>query len=381
MKQLLLGTTALVATGLMVGEAFAADNTVKLGFGGRYLGAAGMVFSQDSDDDTVEDSRDHVFKQDIEVHFRGEGVLDNGLTVGARIELEGQNQSGDQIDESFAFLSGGFGEVRFGDTGEALGQMCYLVPSASSMFGADSPNFNFSNAGVNGYGATNGTCYGIDDKATKIVYFTPNFAGFSFAASYTPDDTEDTRNTTSGFAGRNDNNPGQFSETWSVAGNFSTDWNGFNIAAGAGYSMANDIELPEGLDDDSDDVTELNAYAQVGFSGFTIGGAYRLRDFNIDSNGLGFVSRDGENQVYGAGVTYNFDPWTVGIGWTHGDYEVKGGSDSEDENHDDFVATGSYALGPGVAIDGMAEYSDYNGDDNEEDYNAWAAGLGLVVRF
>jgi len=375
MKQILLGTTALVATGLMVGEAFAADNTVKLGFGGRYLGAAGMVFSQDSDDSTVDDSRDHVFKQDIEVHFRGEGVLDNGLTVGARIELEGQHQGGDQIDETFAFLSGGFGEVRFGDTGEALGQMCYLVPSASSMFGADSPNFNFSNAGVNGYGATNGTCYGIDDKSTKIVYFTPNFAGFSFAASYTPDDTEDTRNTTAGFATRNDNNFGQFSETFSVAGNFVTDWNGFNLALGGGFSMANDVELPEGVDDQSDDVKEYNAYAQVGFSGFTVGGAFRYRDFNLHTFGP-----DGQNMVYGAGVTYNFDPWTVGIGWTHGDYEVED-TDNDDDKHDDFVATGSYALGPGVAIDGMAEYSDYSGDEGDDDYNAWAAGLGLVVRF
>src|SRR5215213_4226159 len=113
MKKILLGSTALVATGLLVGEAYAADNTVKLGFGGRYLGAAGYVISQDSDDALVDDSRDHVFKQDIEVHFRGEGVLDNGLTVGARIELEGQNQDGDQIDESFAFISGGFGELRF----------------------------------------------------------------------------------------------------------------------------------------------------------------------------------------------------------------------------------------------------------------------------
>jgi len=359
MKQILLGTTALVATGLLVGEAYAADNTVKLGFGGRYLGAAGYIISQDSDDDTVDDSRDHVFKQDIEVHFRGEGVLDNGLTVGARIELEGQNQDSDQIDESFAFISGGFGELRFGDTAEALAQMCYLVPSASSMFGPDSPNFNFSNAGVNGYNATNGTCYGLDDKSTKVVYFTPNFAGFSFAVSYTPDDTEDTRNTTGpGFAGRNDNNPGQLSENLSVAGNFVTDWNGFSIAVGAGYSMANDVEHLEGLDDESDDVTELDAYAQVGFAGFTVGGAYSLRDFNIDT-GAGV---NGQNQVYGAGLTYNFDPWTVGVGWTHGDYEVEDGDDDSD-NHDDIVATGSYALGPGVAIDGMAEYSDYNGDD------------------
>jgi outer membrane protein OmpU len=375
MKRILLGTTAILATGSFAVPASAADNTVKLGFGGRYLGAAGYVISQDSDDEFVEDSRDHVFKQDIEVHFQGEGVLDNGLTVGARIELEGQHQDGDQIDESFAFISGGFGELRFGDTPEASYQLCYLVPSASSMFGADSPDFNFSNAGVNGYASTNGTCYGIDDKATKVVYFTPELGGFRFAVSYAPDDTEDTRNTTGpGFATRNDNNLGQFSETVSVAGQYVADWNGFNIALGGGYAAANDAELPLGTDDGNDDAYEINAYAQVGFAGFTVGGALRYRDFDLET-----IDVQGQNQVYGVGVTYNFDPWTVGLGWTHGDYELED-TDDDDDEHDDIVATGSYALGPGVAIDAMAEYSNYDGDDSE-DYEGWATGLGLVIRF
>jgi hypothetical protein len=78
-------------------------------------------------------------------------VLDNGLTVGARVELEGQTSS-DQIDAVYAYFSGGFGEIRFGDTGEAMAQLCYVAPTASGIFGADSPNFNFSNAGVAGNG-------------------------------------------------------------------------------------------------------------------------------------------------------------------------------------------------------------------------------------
>jgi len=83
-----------------------------------------------------------------------------------------------------------------------MAQLCYLVRALRPSFGADSPNFNFSNAGINGYGATNGTCYGVDDKSTKIVYFSPNFAGFSFAASFTPDGTEDTHNTFNGAGTR-----------------------------------------------------------------------------------------------------------------------------------------------------------------------------------
>src|SRR5215470_16141981 len=152
MKKALLGTTALIAGGLAVGDAYAADG-VKLSIGGRYMGAAGVLFGEDSDVPGFEDAtRNYVFKQDVEVYFLGETVLDNGLTVGARVELEGQTQSGDQIDAVYAYFSGGFGELRFGDTGEAMTQLCYLVPSASAIFGADSPNFNFSNAGVGGAG-------------------------------------------------------------------------------------------------------------------------------------------------------------------------------------------------------------------------------------
>jgi hypothetical protein len=390
MKKALLGTTALIAAGLAVGDAYAADG-VKLSIGGRYMGAAGVTFD-DSDVPGLDDTwRDYVFKQDVEVYFAGETVLDNGLTVGARVELEGQT-SGDQIDAVYAYFSGGFGEIRFGDTSEALGQMCYLVPSASGIFGADSPNFNFSNAGITGYGATNGTCYGVDDKSTKLVYFSPNFAGFSFAASFTPDNTEDTRNTVDGAATRFDNDPGQNSQNLSVAGNFSHDFNGVNLVVGGGGTWSFDRE---GDGNVTDERSDYNAYAQVGFSGFTIGGAFGYRN-NVTSGG-------GDSIIYGGGITYNWDAWTVGLGYTHGRYEAAAGdlafaagggvatvfntNDIVDDSNV-FSLTASYALGPGIQIDGVLEYYDYQGDEDggvpefaDRDYTGFAFGLGTLISF
>jgi len=396
MKKALLGTTALIAAGLAVGDAYAADG-VKLSIGGRYMGAAGVVFD-DSDVPGLDDTwRNYVFKQDVEVYFLGETVLDNGLTVGARVELEGQT-SGDQIDAVYAYFSGGFGEIRFGDTGEAMAQLCYLVPSASAIFGADSPNFNFSNQGVAGYGATNGTCYGLDDKSTKIVYFSPNFAGFSFAASFTPDNTEDTRNTlgTSAISGlggaatRFKIDTGQNSENLSVAGNFTHDFNGINLVVGGGGTWSFDRE-----NSPNDERHDYNAYAQVGFSGFTVGGAFGYR---------GNRGGDGSDDlVWGGGVTYNWDAWTVGLGYTHATYEIvqpggvigstTGGagtpvavtstSDVVDYSNI-FSLTASYALGPGIQIDGVVEYYDYQADDeqgSDRDYTGFAFGLGTLISF
>jgi predicted porin len=394
MKKLLLGSTALVAAGLMAGEAYAADG-VKLGIGGRYMGAAGINAIQDFEDNSGnEHPRSYVFKQDVEVYFLGETTLDNGLTVGARIELEGQ-ASGDQIDAVWAYFSGGFGEIRFGDTSEALAQLCYLVPSASGIFGADSPNFNFSNNAFTGlgYAATNGTCYGVDDKSTKIVYFSPNFGGFSFAASFTPDNTEDTRNTLGGFGTRSSEDLGQNSENLSVGAQFTHDFNGVNLALGGGGTWSFDREGGS----DTDERHDYNAYAQVGFSGFTIGGALGIRQ-NRGGDGS-------DDLVWGAGVTYNWDAWTVGFGYSHGRYElfqpgatftfidsagatttVTALSDVVDDSNI-FSLTASYALGPGIQIDAVAEYYQYQGDGDDfplgadRDFEGFSVGLGTLIQF
>ena len=402
MKHLLLGTTALVAAGLMVGEAYAADG-VKLGIGGRYYGAYGSHF--DTQDGAVEDAnvdRGDVVKQDIEVHFAGEVVLDNGLTVGARSELEGQ-VSADQIDAAFAYLSGGFGEFRLGDTADALAQLCYVSPSGTrigpggGMFGAESATFVFHNVGFAGYGATNGTCYGISSNATKLVYFSPTFGGFHFALSYAPDGTEDTRNTLGGLGTRSDSDtPFQDSEIYSVAASFAQDFNGVNVAVGGGATWSMDPEGESGLIDvgDVDGREEYQAYAQVGFGlgdgTITVGGAWALRA-NLRDNivlvgtDVAAVDDTNDDEIYAAGVTYGIDAWTIGASASWGFYEsVCGGAgDNCADEHEAYVIDGVYALGPGIGIGAMVGYDEYEDDDGDDsdDYDAITGGMGIFIGF
>ena len=378
MKKILLGSTALVAAGLIAGHAEAADG-VKLSLGGYYRGAAGVMF--DDYDGALagleDDLRDYVFKQDVEVHFSGETTLDNGLKIGAVIQLEGQTST-DQIDEVYAFFSGGWGEVRFGDDDEALTAMCSITPSAATNFGPDSPFFNFSNSGLGGYAATNGTCYGVDGDSTKVIYFSPNFGGFSFGVSFTPDNTQDTRNTVSLAGTRFETNPGQNSENISIAANFNHDFNGvtLNLGGGATWSLDREGNPPGGPDERQD----YQGYASVSFFGFTIGGAVEDR-VNFDSSG-------DDHLVFGAGVTYNWDAWTVGLGWTHGDYELAQAtgvtltSDAE-ANYDVFALTAAYALGPGIQLDGVVEWDtqDTNAGPLTNDYDGISFGLGTLISF
>ena len=60
--------------------------------------------------------------------------------------------------------------------------------------------------------------------------------------------------------------------------------------------------------------------------------------------------------VYGAGATHAWSGWTVGLGWTRGDYEGVTGANGVgpfDADHDIFSATVSYELGPGISLDSV----------------------------
>src|SRR4029453_13739262 len=102
----------------------------------------------------------------------------------------------------------------------------------------------------------------------KIVYFSPALWGFQFAASFAPDNTEDTRNTVDGAATRPDNDEGQNSETLSLGLNFQQRFGAFDVIAGGGATHSFQKEFnPNNIDP----ATGYNAYARLEWSGFTFG--------------------------------------------------------------------------------------------------------------
>src|SRR4030095_2287266 len=105
----LLGSTALFVAGLMANTAMAADG-IKLGVGGFFREAYMVTFDDDSEGELGNERNTDGFFNDAEIHFTGSTVLDNGLEVGARVELEGEDDDSDQIDEAWVYFSGGFGE-------------------------------------------------------------------------------------------------------------------------------------------------------------------------------------------------------------------------------------------------------------------------------
>jgi predicted porin len=108
-----------------------------------------------------------------------------------------------------------------------------------------------------------------------------------------------------------------------------------------------------------------------------LGAATELRE-NLGTDG-------GDQWVVAAGATFGWEAWTIGLGWSRGDYEGAVGVNGVgpfNARHDIYAFTASYALGPGIILDGVVEHSDYDSDDPAgPDHQGLAAGIGTLIRF
>ena len=127
MKKLLLSSAA-VAMGL----AFAAPaqaQGVTLDLGGHMKGYVGYV---DQDTNAGTENRELDIFRETEIHFTGETTLDNGLTVGFHAEADADGADGFNLDESYAYFSGSWGRVNFGEEDGAAYLLQVAAPSADS---------------------------------------------------------------------------------------------------------------------------------------------------------------------------------------------------------------------------------------------------------
>ena len=126
---------------------------------------------------------------------------------------------------------------------------------------------------------------------------------------------------------------------------------------------------------------DSNAYFQVKYGGLTIGAAMEYRQ-NFGYFGIPDYA---DQLVFGAGATYNWDAWTVGLGWTRGDYQKvisPNGAGPFNATYDDVALTASYALATGISVDGLIEYARYKSNDAAgPDYTGVGIGIGTAITF
>lgn len=369
MKKILLGSTAMIAAGTMLGGQ--ANAQIELGLGGYMQQWFGYA-SQDSVPGTgtnAGDSGDYDgfnSASDTEVHFIGSTTLDNGLKFGVNIQLEG-NTSGDQIDESYLFVDGSFGRVEMGSENSAQYKMQYAAPDVGiGLNSGDQTNWvSYSGVGGTngsfrtGFGSTFVEVAGAND-ARGLTYYTPRFAGFQVGATYRPNTNEDAN-------GPVDRDATNVTDIGSFGINYVQSFGGFDVAVAGGYGFGSG-------NGNNDDPSAWSAGLNVGFAGFTLGGSYAQTK---DNPGLG------DTTGWDAGVSYGTGPWAVSLAWFHGERSDAGATFNEAKTNT-YHLSSSYALGPGIKVAGTLGYmkiDDEGGPIDGEDNKAWYIVAGPNLSF
>ncbi len=327
MKKLILGTSAIVAASTLAASPTLAAEKIKLGLSG-YLQTSFVVADYDTGDQLPTNIRN-----EGEVHFTGETTLDNGLTFGVNIQLEART-TGDQVDETYMYVSGAFGRINVGSENSAAYLMHYASPNPVIAW-----NLNDPNAEAGGFTTPATAPTEVSDK-DKITYFTPRFSGFQFGASYTPDADWETG---TGFSPSDAiKDEGAADEAYSIGANYTGNLGSVELNASLGYDLITRTT--------SDDTDEISAGFNVGVAGFTVGAAYKFTDNDSGTD-------DRERHDYNVGVSYGQGPWSVGIQYAGVDLD-----DAADGHLDAFVVGGNYILGPGITAFGGVQY--FSGEDD-----------------
>jgi predicted porin len=376
MKRFLLGSTALVGAATIASTAQASDG-VKLDVGGFFQTVYQGVFDNKSGNHFGDHRNADHFTHNAEVWFKGETTLDNGLTVGARIELEAENAN-DQIDKSFVYWSGGFGKVQIGSQDGPIGGYCLLPPGATANFSAFSPNVWGSNDPV----GSNAACIDVLGNSQSILYTTPTFGGFQLRLGYTPsNNAEDYTQQGVNNAGTPSNPDGTAHHSFAAYATYSYAGDNWGVDWGGGGSWQG--KFNQGNGDNAGKSSAYQTGLNLTFGNFGVGGVMEYFDTGGDDNNA---------LVVGGGVSYGIDAWTVGLQGSHGHYDGSGpaltfaSNPGGSRNLNRVILTGNYALGPGVDLDAELGYSWFHdtgdaADSDTDKYHAVSVAVGSKLTF
>lgn len=344
MKKILLGATALSLVA-MAGAASAQSvtaSTFNARVGGFFFGGFGVISGDKADSDTT-------IVADSEIIFNFTLTADNGLTFGAKAEIE--NNGGPQTsDEYVAFVSGSFGRFEIGAEDGAHDQLIGGVPGGSFANAGAATGFLFD-YNSSGNPATVADTKGIrTGDALKVTYISPRIAGFQVGASWANEPE-------AGGVGRVATNVGTDTTAYELGANYQNTFGDISVRVAAGFT-----DFSQQFSTVND-----NSYAfqaQVGYAGFTVGGRYGYTNKRTGTDAEGF----------GVGADYNTGPWTFGLAY---------GMVTKGTGDDDYGISAEvlYALAPGVRVAGVLEYADGEGNNAGVSDDAFVAGVWLGLNF
>ncbi|RED51347.1 porin [Aestuariispira insulae] len=363
MRKTLLATSALIAAGVLSGQAMA-EVKLTISGGAKYeidfvsddAGSGGT----EVDDQSVKEGR-----SSTQIFFTAENTADNGLTYGYKLDLRPNStadSSAPNTDESYMYFSGNWGTFHIGQDDNVIDNQ--VVTGADVLAGA---------AGFDGSIGTRGSHIGTakvaPDLATsegddsKVAYYSPKFSGFQVAVSYAPE---------VGGASTRDN-------IVASAINYSGEFGDVNVSGGVGYLFGDH-------DADQQDYEGLQAGLNVGFGAFSFGAGYTTDFDSVVSNAstltpIASTSTASGAETWDFGVAYNYGAGKVSLGYLYS--EADDGANGTD-NAQVFVVGADYNVAEGLVAYGEFQYSESEDDSaaaNADEYEASAFVIGTKLSF
>ncbi|MDE0047713.1 MAG: porin [bacterium] len=305
------------------------------------------------DNDAAAETDDIAISSDVELNFKGSTVLDSGLEIGVRFELEGEEASqgeedgeanGDQMDETYAYVEGSFGTLRIGNDDAASYSMATTAPYASFIYGINTPYWSGSISSGGWHWTLPGAWWG---DSASIMYFSPSINGFQFGVSYAPEAGREVR------GGHGTGDMSESNDLISIGARYDGAVGDAGVALSVGHA-SNDT--PGGAT-----ITETGAGLQVSMAGVAIGGAYLTTDTDDGSDKL---------EQMDMGISYSVDD-SLSV-------SANFGTRRKDNAVDTDLARllANYNLGPGVNVVGAL-----GADSNINDEDTTFAGIALAVSF
>ena len=318
------------------------------------------------------------FRNDLELNVFVDGRAANGMTYGAVIEFQMDNGSSGggsgttvDLDEAYLFLSfPNLGTLRMGQEDSAASLLQVRAPSAG-LIASDGDWYDFINTtSQNVFG--NYMLSGINDgsDATKIVYLSPQFAGFDFGLSYAPNTGEGERDQLSTGTSLQRDRTSLENEV-SAAIRYRGTFGPVGVNAGFGAMMADSGRLTATGEAVAVRAQQVNAYtvgATVSAYGFAFGGEYTWGAYNGSSAGRAALAAGlDDSQHWLIGATYTMGPLLIGANYGQGKQDngtsrVNGAIvDRGDRTHTAWGIGAVYTLAPGLGV--YAIYQNIN-DEN-----------------
>jgi len=350
-KTLLLGTTALIAAGVVTSGAAQAEDPISAGISGYLRSAMAVISQNDATGEIAAGQANHVMSNDIEITVSGSTTLDNGITAGFSANIEGNG--GTTLDERFAFFRGSFGQIRVGQTESARQELANNTPTGNWNFGINSPFFSFGTNGGVAFIRTSSDGLG-DEDSLKLVYFSPTFNGLRIAASYAPSGNEQDAYPDFGTAGNRDRG----GDTQNEAGagiEYNNNFGDFSLRVSAGYEGYTvgqcGTDAATVVCDSNPSTVQFGGTVTVGE--WSIGGEWMQSDLILNSaDGSG-----NEREDIALGIGWGSGPYTASLNW--GQAEVDQATDDTDKL-EIWRAMVDYVVGPGISIGAGVAFGEFD---------------------